>query len=725
MNLTRLWAKNCRTWKEVDLALAEGVTAVVGENGAGKSTLVNIADFALFGGRDLARLVTRGAGEEQGEVGCEFEHGAERYRVTRRFGAKPSLDLQAAHRADQAGRQDSLDIWGDWIPLTRETMAATQADLEALLGLDRQSFRASAFLAQGDGAAFTEAPPRERKEILSRVLGLGQWEQLRERAAADRTSAERDLSKLLGAIEQAEGTLELKPDAERRLAEARQKADQAKLARDDLERGLASVVSELEEAQRLHVSRDSVAEQHRAAAELARVRSLQAAEAKEAAAHAAQAADELKASPELADAERLEDEAREALSEAEQAREKKAAAEKLAALAMQALDEARARLQQLNQAAADEAVELASLKSAAAPTCPTCGQRLAGASPARVVAELQAHLDGLEERRSRAAEAVAEAEKKADAEALALERLERSKLPGAEEAREAYAVARRRTTRAQDLRRSAERLPASRARAADAERESEEAAERAEQLGRRLEALGSPPDLDALQERRSAATGKLSGLVQGASLLEQQAAKEEARLEQYDQLEASLGEQKAKLAETTRVVRCFKRLEEACGRDGVPALILDAVALPFLEAEASRIISELGRSFRVELRSQRATKGGDVREALDIVIMTPEGEADYADFSGGEQTRLNIALRVALARLLANRRGADVRLLVIDEPSHLDEPGFARLAEVLRGLEEFDRILVVSHVSALRDAFDSVVSVEGGGDSGEPSRVAS
>ena len=54
----------------------------------------------------------------------------------------------------------------------------------------------------------------------------------------------------------------------------------------------------------------------------------------------------------------------------------------------------------------------------------------------------------------------------------------------------------------------------------------------------------------------------------------------------------------------------------------------------------------------------------------------------------------------------------------------LDEGGFTRLAAVLRGLgEAYERVLVVSHVPVLRDAFDAVLEVEGGADTGVPSRL--
>jgi exonuclease SbcC len=115
----------------------------------------------------------------------------------------------------------------------------------------------------------------------------------------------------------------------------------------------------------------------------------------------------------------------------------------------------------------------------------------------------------------------------------------------------------------------------------------------------------------------------------------------------------------------------------------------------------------------VELRTQRELKSGDgLREALDIVVVSEGGAVrPYETFSGGERTRINLALRIGLARLLSHRRGADSRVLVIDEPEFLDEPGTQALADVLRGLSEFDRIYLVSHVPTLRDAFDTAIVV--------------
>ncbi len=184
-------------------------------------------------------------------------------------------------------------------------------------------------------------------------------------------------------------------------------------------------------------------------------------------------------------------------------------------------------------------------------------------------------------------------------------------------------------------------------------------------------------------------------------------------LERYAALDTQIIEQREGIKTAQGELDLCVALERAYGRDGIPALIVENAAIPQIEAEANRILVELGTAYRVELQTQRALKSGDgLRDTLDIVVHAENGARPYETFSGGERTRLNLALRIALARLLAHRRGAEVRCLCIDEPDGLDEAGMAALATVLTGLAgDFDRILLVSHHPSLRDAFEQSLEV--------------
>jgi exonuclease SbcC len=95
------------------------------------------------------------------------------------------------------------------------------------------------------------------------------------------------------------------------------------------------------------------------------------------------------------------------------------------------------------------------------------------------------------------------------------------------------------------------------------------------------------------------------------------------------------------------------------------------------------------------------------------------GERSDASFSGGERTRINLALRIGLARLIASRKGSDMRVLALDEPEFLDVEGLRRLPQVLRSLTEFDTVLLISHDETLSDQFDQTVTVVRDGDRSE------
>ena len=138
-----------------------------------------------------------------------------------------------------------------------------------------------------------------------------------------------------------------------------------------------------------------------------------------------------------------------------------------------------------------------------------------------------------------------------------------------------------------------------------------------------------------------------------------------------------------------------------------------------MEAKANDYLSRLGgktASARVELRTQREKRSGDgVVEALDIVVLSAEGfERGYAYWSGGEKMRIEIALRLALMAL----SGAEIGILILDEPGNLDESGKADLIALLDSVLSLgiERVLLVSHDSDLRDAFDNSIEIESGAD---------
>lgn len=717
-------AKNLRTWAQLELELPHGIAAVVGPNGAGKSTLVHAIDLALFGtGAELRRAHTRGATDDELAIELDFEHAGAMYRVRRGYvvkgRGKPSLDFEL-HAAGST-----------WESLTRDTVAETQELLEETIGLSRQTFRASSYLAQGDGDAFTNADPRDRKAILLDALGVRVWDRLKDRATELRRRAEQahagamqSVDALVGRHDELDGVteeLEAKRGAQSTAAAAVEGAQlRVTAAREELEAGLGTAAEKNLRGQAVAAALHETREADR------RLRSIDEADGA-ILTHAGEARDDETLMKELrariATIPHLEK-----FLELERQRHAAAQTEELAD---EILKSHRRELAELGrqQDSLVEHLERVDKELEELVVCPTCERELDEPAKEAAGRALRVRRASLEREQGvvlskakRAAERLLELEARADAAEAAGSELvkEISRLPLDDVSKTRPELA---LTEARQAERSLARIESS---AGLRDRLTEELADRRRALEEAKAAFNeiTGPDELALRAKLKVAEQQLERSRTVVSELDLEIARLELRVAER----AGLEEQLTEARESERVagadVELYRLAERAYGRDGIPALILETSAIPQLEAEANRIVSELGRDYRFELRTQRETQAGTVKEVLDVLVVTPTGEAAYEDFSGGERARIDVSLRIALARLLAGRRGADVRLLAIDEPAFLDDEGFELLAGVLRELVgEFETILVVSHVEALRDAFDSAIIVGGGADTNEPSRL--
>jgi exonuclease SbcC len=81
--------------------------------------------------------------------------------------------------------------------------------------------------------------------------------------------------------------------------------------------------------------------------------------------------------------------------------------------------------------------------------------------------------------------------------------------------------------------------------------------------------------------------------------------------------------------------------------------------------------------------------------------------------SGGEEDVLNLALRLAISRMIADRSGHAFGLLILDEIfGSLDEDRRLRVVGLLRHLlGRFEQIIVLTHIEATRDDMDHQILV--------------
>lgn len=185
------------------------------------------------------------------------------------------------------------------------------------------------------------------------------------------------------------------------------------------------------------------------------------------------------------------------------------------------------------------------------------------------------------------------------------------------------------------------------------------------------------------------------------------------KLARCNELEVKKEEKTRQLQEALEQAKIYSELAEAFGKKGIQALLIET-AVPDIELEADKLLSRMtDNRMHIKIETQRATKKGEISETLDINISDELGTRNYEMFSGGEAFRINFAIRIALSRLLAKRAGAPLPTLIIDEGfGTQDNTGVEKLKEVINSIQDdFEKILVITHIDELKDAFTSRIDI--------------
>ncbi|NET70059.1 MAG: exonuclease subunit SbcC [Sphaerospermopsis sp. SIO1G2] len=194
----------------------------------------------------------------------------------------------------------------------------------------------------------------------------------------------------------------------------------------------------------------------------------------------------------------------------------------------------------------------------------------------------------------------------------------------------------------------------------------------------------------------------------------------EQRINQLELLQSQFQQEQEQLKYCQQQQRVYQELAQAFGKNGIQALMIENV-LPQLEAETNQLLSRLSANqLHVQFVTQKAGRSGKTSkrktkliDTLDILIADARGTRAYETYSGGEAFRINFAIRLALAKLLAQRAGAALQLLIIDEGfGTQDNEGCDRLIAAINAIaSDFACILTVTHIPHLKEAFQARIEV--------------
>ena len=160
----------------------------------------------------------------------------------------------------------------------------------------------------------------------------------------------------------------------------------------------------------------------------------------------------------------------------------------------------------------------------------------------------------------------------------------------------------------------------------------------------------------------------------------------------------------------------FTEVVNAFGKQGIQAMLIESL-IPQIEEETNLLLSKMtdNRLYTtLETTRERRTGKGDPIETLEISIADELGKRSYESYSGGESFRINLALRIALSKVLARRSGASLPVLFLDEGfGTQDSIGREKILDTIGSIsDQFEKIIVITHLDDLKDSFPTRIEVE-------------
>ena len=165
-----------------------------------------------------------------------------------------------------------------------------------------------------------------------------------------------------------------------------------------------------------------------------------------------------------------------------------------------------------------------------------------------------------------------------------------------------------------------------------------------------------------------------------------------------------------------------RRLTERAERERAAQ---EAAAQLALHHELDRALTDLRTELNSTLRPDLSDlASGFLRDLTNGRYTELELDEDYAAtllddgdpksvISGGEEDIANLALRLAISQMIAERAGQPLSLLILDEIfGSLDEDRRTAVVDLLRSLaDRFPQVILITHIDSVREGFDRVVRV--------------
>ena len=656
-----------------------GAIGICGPNGAGKSTIIEAVTFALFGKctsterKELGNEAIIRDHQDEAFVSLTFEKDGQEYTVERTVRKKGTgtATLTSSGRMIQAGS------------------ATVTVMVQSIVGMDYETFVSSTIIRQDEMDKISDLRPSERKNILSKIFGLELYDKFKKTTLEKLSRAEAEveatelLAKQLRPLLSNENAIRKDLDD----ADAASKQLDTKIRKNEEE--LSTLEAEIEKTIKKKSDYDvKNAQLVSLEREISSIHSLIQSTSKEISVSTESEKELYTLKEEL-----------EAITNLELRRlELEGLKEHLTSSILQQEQQTRS----IEQIVAEEKEYYRTIQDSKIAECPVCKRPLDDQHRHRMLKEFNSKLNQLTSQLNKVTEQSLLDRKRLDNDLLpelrAIEektskvqklQLKKAHLEGA-----AFQLGR--------LIRS-ERDLKSKLKIAEAEKQ---------KVTMELANLEDiVPYFEKLQSERKSTSSSLVGFREEKVRTEESVKHLRNQLAQIGSAREEIERIRRQTAIKREEIAVYEILDDAFGKDGIPTAILKNL-VPEVEEDASRILYDLSSGeMRISFQFGRETKTGIQTDQLVMEAVDDTGHHPVTRFSGGERMRINLALRLGISEVIARRSGykGKIETLIIDEGlSALDEEGRQATFEILRQLRQrFSKILVISHLDDVKDAFET------------------
>jgi len=249
--------RNFISHKETSIEFPPGLTVIIGRNGAGKTSILDAISYALFKehgrGKD-ENVINRRSNSAQ--VQLTFSSRGRKYEIT--------WNIQRRKRA-LATLKDLTSGSAIFIDAGERTAIP---ELEKILGISKDVFLNAAYVRQGEIAKLLDARPAERKEIISKLLGIEVLEKIWEGLRTPIKRLEERLEALTKEVERKKEVEEQLKAIELELSASRETLENVEKQISSLEKNLDNVQKQIkleeEKRSRYEKLREKIAEVEKA-----------------------------------------------------------------------------------------------------------------------------------------------------------------------------------------------------------------------------------------------------------------------------------------------------------------------------------------------------------------------------------------------------------------------------------------------------------------------------